>query len=212
MFERIAGKRCSVFGNRPRSCRTNRPFVKQFVPLVLGRIPQLLRRLASATVSPMATALQARYLALLADDSEDDALLLELAFQRLEQFRLVRGAMDGRQTIAYLRGEGEFSDRNKHPFPHLLLLDLRMPRGDGFDVLKWLRGQSFSQLLVAVLSGSAYEADRRKALRMGAHYYLTKPLRFDEQVEILRQLEATILKRPDVSAPMPAQGQISCGF
>jgi two-component system response regulator len=160
----------------------------------------------------MATALQARYLALLADDSEDDALLLELAFQRLERFRLVRGAMDGRQTIAYLRGEGEFSDRSKHPFPHLLLLDLRMPRGDGFDVLRWLRDQSFSQLLVVVLSGSAYEADRRKALRMGADYFLTKPLRFDQQVETLRELETTVLKLPRFSTPSPAPAQISCGF
>jgi CheY-like chemotaxis protein len=160
----------------------------------------------------MATVLQARYLAVLADDSEDDALLLELAFQRLEHFRLVRGAMDGRQTIAYLRGEGEFSDRSKHPFPHLLLLDLRMPRGDGFDVLRWLRGQPFSHLLVVVLSGSAYEADRRKALRMGAHYFLTKPLRFDQQVEMLRELEATVIKRPRFSAASPASAQISCGF
>src|SRR6267378_8577393 len=162
------------------------------------------------TVCAMATALQARHLALLADDSEDDALLLELAFQRLEHFRLVRGAMDGRQAIAYLRGEGEFSDRSKHPFPQLLLLDLRMPRGDGFDVLKWLRGQTFSQLLVVVLSGSAYEGDRRKALRMGAHYYLTKPLRFDDQVEMLKQLESAILRRPRSSTPLPAQ--ISCEF
>jgi two-component system response regulator len=160
----------------------------------------------------MATALQARYLAVLADDSEDDALLLELAFQRLEHFRLVRGAMDGRQAIAYLRGEGEFSDRSKHPFPHLLLLDLRMPRGDGFDVLRWLRAQSFSQLLVVVLSGSAYEADRRKALRMGAHYFLTKPLRFNQQVEMLKELEATVLKRPRFSTSAPAPAQISCGF
>jgi CheY-like chemotaxis protein len=171
-----------------------------------------LERLISAKVTAMATALQARYLAVLADDSEDDALLLELAFQRLEHFRLVRGAMDGRQTIAYLRGEGEFSDRGKHPFPHLLLLDLRMPRGDGFDVLRWLRGQSFSHLLVAVLSGSAYEADRRKALRMGAHYYLTKPLRFDQQVGMLKELESTILKRPRSATPTPGQMQTSCGF
>jgi two-component system response regulator len=188
------------------------PCVKQTFAVFLGRIPQLLRWPSSAKVSAMATALQARYLAVLADDSENDALLLELAFQRLEHFRLVRGAMDGRQAIAYLRGEGEFSDRSKHPFPHLLLLDLRMPRGDGFDVLRWLRGQSFSQLLVAVLSGSAYEGDRRKALRMGAHYYLTKPLRFDEQVEMLKQLEGTILKRPSSTTPLAARGQISCNF
>jgi CheY-like chemotaxis protein len=158
----------------------------------------------------MATSLQPRYLAVLADDSEDDGLLLELAFERLDHFRLVRRAMDGRQTIAYLRGEGEFSDRNKNPLPQLLFLDLRMPRGDGFDVLRWLRGQSFSQLLVVVLSGSAYEADRRRALRMGAHYFLTKPLRFDEQVAMLKQLEASVIQRPHLSAsPSP---QISCGF
>ena len=160
----------------------------------------------------MATSLQSPYMAVLADDSEDDALLLELAFQRLEHFRLVRRAMDGRQTIAYMRGEGEFSDRDKHPLPQLLFLDLRMPRGDGFDVLRWLRGQSFSQLLIVVLSGSAYEADRRKALRMGAHYYLTKPLRFDDQVEMLKQLETNILQRPRFSDPVPAPAQISCGF
>ena|SRR5580765_7209392 len=158
----------------------------------------------------MATSLQPRYLAVLADDSADDGLLLELAFERLDHFRLVRRAMDGRQTIAYLRGEGEFSDRNKNPLPQLLFLDLRMPRGDGFDVLRWLRGQSFSQLLVVVLSGSAYEADRRRALRMGAHYFLTKPLRFDEQVAMLKQLEASVIQRPHLSAsPSP---QISCGF
>jgi CheY-like chemotaxis protein len=151
-------------------------------------------------------------LAVLADDSEDDALLLELAFQKLEHFRLVRRAMDGRQTIAYLRGEGEFADRNKHPFPHLLLLDLRMPRGDGFDVLRWLRAQSFSQLQVAVLSGSAYEVDRRRALRMGANYYLTKPMRFEEQVEMLKQLEATVLRQPRFSTPPPVPIQTSCEF
>ena len=190
----------------------NQASVKQILEKFLGRIPQLLRQWSSAKVWPMATSLHPRYLAVLADDSEDDALLLELAFERLEHFRLMRRAMDGRQTIAYLRGEGEFSDRNKHPLPQLLFLDLRMPRGDGFDVLRWLRDQSFSQMLVVVLSGSAYEADRRKALRMGAHYYLTKPLRFDEQVEMLKQLETTILQRPRFSDPLPAPVQTSCGF
>jgi DNA-binding response OmpR family regulator len=160
----------------------------------------------------MATALKAPYLAVLADDSEDDGLLLELAFQRLEHFRLVRRAMDGRQTIAYLRGEGEFSDRGKHPFPHLLLLDLRMPRADGFDVLSWLRAQSFPHLQVAVLSGSGYEVDRKRALRMGADYYLVKPMRFEEQVELLRQLEATVLRQPHFCAQPPATTQISCDF
>ncbi len=160
----------------------------------------------------MGTAPKAGYLAVLADDSEDDGMLLELAFQRLEHFRLVRHAMDGRQTIAYLRGEGEFADRQKHPFPHLLLLDLRMPRGDGFDVLRWLRGQSFPQLQIAVFSGSDYEADRRRALRMGAHYYLTKPLRFEDQIEMLKQLEAAIVQHPRASDQSLPQRQLNYGL
>jgi CheY-like chemotaxis protein len=160
----------------------------------------------------MAAALKARYLAVLADDSEDDGLLLELAFQKLEHFRLLRQAMDGRQTIAYLRGEGEFSDRRKHPFPHLLLLDLRMPRGDGFEVLRWLRAQSLPQLQVAVLSGSGYEVDRKRALRMGANYYLVKPMKFDDQVEMLKQLEATVIQQPHLLEPLPVPQQTSCGF
>lgn len=178
----------------------------------MGRIPQLLAVRTFAKVRGMATALKARYLAVLADDSEDDGLLLELAFQKLEHLRLVRHAMDGRQAIAYLRGEGEFGDRAKHPFPHLLLLDLRMPRGDGFDVLRWLRGQSFPQLQVAVLSGSGYEADKRKALRMGAHYFLTKPLRFEEQVDMLKELETRVMQRPTVAPQFAAPLQKTCGF
>lgn len=160
----------------------------------------------------MAAALKARYLAVLADDSEDDGLLLELAFQKLEHFRLLRQAMDGRQTIAYLRGEGEFCDRTRHPFPHLLLLDLRMPRGDGFEVLRWLRAQSLPHLQVAVLSGSGYEVDRKRALRMGANYYLVKPMKFEDQVEMLKQLEATVIQQTHLLNPLPVPQQTSCGF
>jgi CheY-like chemotaxis protein len=94
--------------------------------------------------------------------------------------------------MAYLKGEGDFGNRRKHPLPNVLLLDLRMPRVDGFDVLEWLRTQSFPHLRVVVFSGSDCRADVEKALGMGAHFYRTKPLRFDEQVSMLKALEIHI--------------------
>jgi CheY-like chemotaxis protein len=87
-----------------------------------------------------------------------------------------------------------------------------MPRGDGFDVLRWLRDQSFPHLRVAVFSGSAYEADRRRALRMGAHYFLTKPLRFDDQVEMLRQLEGAIIQQSPSPSQLVPQRQFNYGL
>jgi CheY-like chemotaxis protein len=149
----------------------------------------------------MATAQHKRtYHVLVVDDSEDDGHLLELAFQKLDHFRLVDRAMDGQQAIAYLQGEGAYENRCKHPFPDVLLLDLRMPRVDGFDVLNWLRAQSFPHLQVIVLSGSDYTADVNKALCMGAHFYRTKQLRFDEQVAMLRSLEHEVAQSCSASS------------
>src|SRR2546422_8006391 len=126
---------------------------------------------------------------LMVDDSEDDGTLLELAFQKLNHFRLVGRVPDGQQTIAYLKGEGKYANRRQYPFPNVLLLDLRMPCVDGFEVLQWLRTQSFPELQVGGFSGSDCREDVEKALGMGAHFYRTKPLCFDEQVAMLQSLE-----------------------
>jgi CheY-like chemotaxis protein len=139
------------------------------------------------------------YRVLMVDDSEDDGRLLELAFQKLDQFRLLGRAVDGNQAIAYLKGEGKYANRAWYPFPDVLLLDLRMPRVDGFDVLEWLRNQSFPDLRIIVLSGSDYTDDIGRALELGAHFYRTKPLRFDQQIAMLKGLEASVtqsLARP----------------
>jgi len=154
----------------------------------------------------MPTAEKLKSLVLMVDDSDDDGTLLELAFQKLEQFRLVGRVSDGRQAIAYLKGEGDFGNRRKHPLPNVLLLDLRMPRVDGFDVLEWLRTQSFPHLRVVVFSGSDCRADVEKALGMGAHFYRTKPLRFDEQVSMLKALE---IHMDRLSQPGPATARVA---
>jgi two-component system response regulator len=134
------------------------------------------------------------YLVLLADDSEDDGVLLDLAFQNLERLRLAGRATDGQQTIAYLKGEGKYADRRRYPFPHVLLLDVRMPRVDGFEVLRWVRAQPLPRLLIVVLSGSDNNSDVQKALAMGAHLYRTKKLRLDEQMAMLKSLEQDVAR------------------
>src|SRR5882762_7638608 len=102
----------------------------------------------------MARAHKSIYLVLLAEDSEDDGLLLEMAFGQLDRLRLLPRMADGAQTISYLQGEGKYSDRRHYPLPDLLLLDLKMPGVDGFQVLEWLQANPIPNLAVAVLSGS----------------------------------------------------------
>src|SRR5256885_5222922 len=121
----------------------------------------------------MARAQKTQYLVLLADDSEDDGLLLEMAFGGLDRLRLLPRMGDGHQTIAYLNGDGKYADRRKYPFPDLLLLDLKMPRMDGFQVLEWLRSHPFPDLVVSVLSGSDSASDVYKAMATEAHPFQT---------------------------------------
>jgi two-component system response regulator len=142
----------------------------------------------------MASARKSKCLVLLVEDSDDDALLVEMAFEHLEWFSLVARVPDGHHAIAYLKGEGIYSDRRRNPFPDLILLDLRMPRVDGFAVLQWLQSRQFDQLQTIVLSGSEYPLDMREALRLGADFYRTKPLRLSRQVSMLKALEKRVLQ------------------
>jgi CheY-like chemotaxis protein len=140
-------------------------------------------------LSFMTTTWKREYLVLLADDSQDDRMLLGRVLGKCERLRLLGPVVDGAQTIAYLNGDGEFANREIHPFPDLLLLDLRMPRVDGFQVLRWLRNTSFPSLLVVVFSGSDHYADISKAVGLGAHLYHTKQLGSERQLAVLKNLE-----------------------
>ena len=115
---------------------------------------------------------------LVAEDDENDALLLERALRRADSdFHLVRVA-DGEELVSYLQGDRPFHDRAVHPEPDLVLLDLKMPRMDGFDVLRWRRERENGCLLpVIVFSSSTLERDVRLAYALGANSYVVKPMR-----------------------------------
>jgi CheY-like chemotaxis protein len=84
---------------------------------------------------------------LLAEDDADDVLLTQIAFDKARLANPLQVVRDGEEAIAYLKGQGRFSNRHHFPFPILLLLDLKMPKLNGFQVLEWLRHESNLQHL-----------------------------------------------------------------
>ena len=129
------------------------------------------------------------YVVLLADDDPNDVFLLQRAFQKTNIANPLRVVRDGEEAMAYLSGQNQYADRQHHPLPVLLLLDLKMPRKSGFEVLRWLRQQSgLKRLPVVVLTSSNQNPDINKAFDLGANSYIVKPGGFDSLVEMVKNL------------------------
>ena len=127
---------------------------------------------------------------LVADDDENDFIILRRAFQKAGLTHRLIHVLDGEAAIDYLSGKAPYADRVRYPAPSLLLLDLKMPRVNGFDVLAWLQSRSdLHALNVIVLSASQLEADKNQATQLGADDYRTKPHDFDELVRMARELD-----------------------
>jgi CheY-like chemotaxis protein len=126
---------------------------------------------------------------LLAEDSEADVLLLERAFAHLGIDVLVHSVPDGAEAIAYLNGDGRYARREEFPLPDLLLLDLKMPLANGFEVIQWVRAQPrLAALRIVVLTTSDQERDIDRAHRVGANSFLVKPISFDDFKVLVRKL------------------------
>jgi CheY-like chemotaxis protein len=128
---------------------------------------------------------------LIAEDDDNDFLFLERAL-KIERFEAdIRRACDGEEAIEYLGGEEDFANREAHPLPQLILLDLKMPRKNGFDVLTWVREHpDLRTLPVIIFSSSEEPEDVENAYNLGANAYLVKPsscLSYSEVVQTLRQ-------------------------
>jgi CheY-like chemotaxis protein len=134
------------------------------------------------------------------EDDPNDALLFQHACRKAGVRFELHAVSDGDEAISYLRGTESFSDRNKHPMPELILLDLKMPRLSGFDLLAWLRQEAtFKKLPVIVLTSSNHETDVKRAYDLGANSYLVKPVGFDALVEVARTIHGywmTLNKAP----------------
>jgi len=142
---------------------------------------------------------------LLAEDNEDHVLLIRRAFRQSGLVNPLQVVNDGEQVIAYLEGEGRYANRAEYPLPCLLLLDLKMPNKNGFEVLEWLRKQpGFSALRVVVLTTSGDSDDIKRAYQLGANSFLTKPVDFRDFVQLtpaIRGYWLWLSRAPELARP-----------
>jgi CheY-like chemotaxis protein len=128
---------------------------------------------------------------LAAEDEPTDAFILQLAFEQAGLANPLTIVSDGRAAVDYLSGTPPYGDRAVHPLPALLILDLKMPRMNGFDVLTWLSAHpGFNALPAVVLSSSSDDKDIERARSLGAQDYFVKPHSLDDLVAILHRLRA----------------------
>ena len=142
---------------------------------------------------------------LLVEDEADDAQLLIRAFRKAGIGNPIRHVEDGEMAIAYLAGQEPFADRDQSPYPTVILLDLKLPRRSGFEVLEWLRAQpGLRRLPVVVLTSSGQTEDVNRAYDLGANSYLVKPATAAALQEMVRSLNAywmTINQTPELRHP-----------
>ena len=129
-------------------------------------------------------------LVLVAEDNPDDALLLRRALEKAGIRARLKIVSDGEEMLLYLEGRGAFANRTTNPLPSLVILDLKMPRKSGLEVLAWMgENPDLSVVPTIVLSASNLEADVRAAYNLGANTYFVKPTTFEELVETMRMVE-----------------------
>jgi len=133
---------------------------------------------------------------LVVEDDENDRLLLLKAFQEVGVTNPVQVLHNGAEAIHYLKGEYPYQDRTKHPLPRLMLLDVKMPICNGFEVLAWRQTQpNLQSLAVVVLSGSCLSSDSEKALDLGATAFCEKPVGLSRLIELVKELREDYLER-----------------
>ncbi len=126
---------------------------------------------------------------LLVEDDPNDVLLMQRAFEKAKLTNPVQVAERGEMAVAYLAGETPYDDRERFPLPALMLLDLKLPRMSGFEVLVWLRQQPvLKRLPVVVLTSSKESKDINRAYELGANSHLVKPVSFDDLVDTVKTL------------------------
>ena len=126
---------------------------------------------------------------LLVEDNPTDVLLIQRAFRKANVNVPLQVVGDGENAVLYLSGQEPYSDRNRYPLPVLILLDLKLPRKSGTEVLEWLRQQPvIKRLPVVVLTSSKEYADINHVYDLGANAYMSKPVAFDNLVKIVKTL------------------------
>ena len=143
---------------------------------------------------------------LLVEDDKNDVFLMERAFGKASVPTEVRVACDGREALRYLRGEGEYADRERHPLPCLTLLDLNLPYMHGLEMLKQIHEDPhLRKLIVVVLTSSVADSDIERAYELGANSYLIKPNNLEEVQELVELIGQYWLNKNRLTSSLLAE-------
>jgi DNA-binding response OmpR family regulator len=143
---------------------------------------------------------------LLVEDDPNDVLFLKRAFKKAGVTIPVRVLHDGQEAIDYLSRVGRFQDPEQHPTPCLVVLDLKLPKRTGLEVLQWLRRrEEFSDLPVVMVTSSGEVEDRARVMDHGVEAYHVKPVTFDELVGLARLIRVEVEDHCKDAAPCPPQ-------
>lgn len=152
---------------------------------------------------------------LLAEDDENDVFLLRRALSEANIDNPLFVARDGQEAIDYLAGAGKFADREQHPLPCLFILDLKMPRKTGMEVLQWLRQQpALHALPVLILSSSAQRHDIDRAYALGANAFVVKPGGVQERAalaKVIKEFWLNFNQPPSICNPTPQTHEAPVG-
>ena len=148
----------------------------------------------------------ARQPLIVVEDDGNDVVLLQRAFRKSNLLNPLVFLPDGEVARAYLAGEGRYADRAVHPLPVLMLLDLKLPRLSGLELLEWTREQPVLRTLpVVILTSSREGRDLERAYALGANSYLVKPVAFESLLELVRAIGLywVVLNEAPPSAELP---------
>jgi CheY-like chemotaxis protein len=138
---------------------------------------------------------------LVVEDDSTDALMIQRAFKKANLMNPLHFVDNGDAAVDYLAGLPPYDDRAVHPTPSLILLDLKLPRRSGLEVLEWLRQQpGLRRIPVVILTSSMETADVRKAYDLGCNSYLVKPVDFQgllDAVNAIRTYWLSVNRAPD---------------
>jgi CheY-like chemotaxis protein len=140
---------------------------------------------------------------LIVEDNPTDVMLIRRAFAKANIGNPLQFVRDGDAAVQYLAGDAAYADRDTYPLPALVLLDLKLPRRSGLEVLQWLRSTSpLRRLPVVVLTSSSQSQDVNRAYEFGANSYLVKPVEFDDLKEMMDKVHIYWIQlntKPNVS-------------
>lgn len=119
---------------------------------------------------------------LLVEDDLNDIFLVKRAFKIAQVKNPLQIVTDGHEAMLYMRGDGRYADRTLHPLPKLIVMDIKMPRRSGFEVLEWIKGSHLPlrRIPVIIVSSSDNPLDINRAYELGANAYMVKPVDYKE--------------------------------